>query len=689
MPRSWARCPNANAPTRSRAARRLRGADEQALGRQLIADALDADAREALAAGRPVRPPEEDDALTQAVFDALFRLGRLQRLLDDPSVENINANGADQVWVRYADGRRERTDPIAASDEELIELVRNAAARLGIGERRFDLGSPRLSLQLPDGSRLFAVMAVAARPCLSIRRHRYMKVTPDDLVGMGTLDLALRELLRSLMLARKSVIICGGTGAGKTTLLRAMAADIPPWERLVTIEDSLELGLDRYPELHPDVVALEAREPNLEGEGGISLAELVRWALRLNPDRVIVGEARGEEVLALLNAMSQGTDGSMATLHASSSKGAFSKLATYAVQAPERLPLEATNLLVANAVHFVVFLAQDPAGRRFVSSVREVVDADGPMVVSNEVFRPGPDGRAVPGVQPAHRHARRAGRGRLRPRTPRASRRVVGTMTALGVLLGAGAGLGVALIALGLRGVEARRQTDKVTRARVERHTLRLAIAVGAAVLVGAVTGWPVAALLAAAACWGVPALFTESKAQATTHRPGRGGGGMGRDAARHHGRRGRPGAGHRRHRHRGAAADPPGRGDPGRSARTPASGAGSAGLRRRRGRPDLRPGGRRVAARRRAPSQPTRGAARHPGHHGPRPSHDAPSGRGGAGADPHLGQSHRRNHPRSRPVPRRVEPRLPRPLRQRRRPARPARWWAGCSRRPSPGWPR
>jgi Flp pilus assembly CpaF family ATPase len=161
----------------------------------------------------------------------------------------------------------------------------------------------------------------------------------------------------------------------------------------------LELGLDRYPDLHPDVVALEAREPNLEGQGGVSLAELVRWALRMSPDRVIVGEARGEEVLALLNAMSQGTDGSMTTLHASSSRGAFSKLATYAIQAPERLPLEATNLLVANAVDFVIFLAQDVDGSRFVSSVREVVDAEGPMVVSNEVFRPGPDRRAVPGVQ--------------------------------------------------------------------------------------------------------------------------------------------------------------------------------------------------------------------------------------------------------------------------------------------------
>jgi pilus assembly protein CpaF len=372
-------------------------ADEQALGRQLIAEALERRAHQALSSSQPVMAAEEEDELAHAAFDALFRLNRLQRLLDDPAIENIDANGADQVWVRYADGQREQVAPIASSDEELEEMLRTAAARTGIGERRFDRGSPRLSLQLPDGSRLFALMAVAARPCLSIRRHRYLRITPDELIAMGTLDIALREFVRSVMLAKKSCIICGGTGAGKTTLLRAMAADVPPAERLVTIEDSLELGLDRFPDLHPDVVALEAREPNLEGEGGISLAELVRWALRMSPDRVIVGEARGEEVLALLNAMSQGTDGSMATLHASSSKGAFSKLATYAVQAPERLPLEATNLLVANAVHFVIYLAQD-GERRFVASIREVVDAEGPMVVSNEIFRPGPDGRAVPGV---------------------------------------------------------------------------------------------------------------------------------------------------------------------------------------------------------------------------------------------------------------------------------------------------
>ena len=372
--------------------------DERALGRALIAEALDALAREAIAGGRAVLAPDDEDKLAREVFDALFGMDLLQRLLDDPSVENINANGCDRVFVRYADGRSEQVGPIARSDAELVDLLRTSAARVGNTERRFDTGTPRLSLQLPDGSRLFAVMAVSARPALSVRRHRYLKVTCDDLIGLRTLDAALRSFLGAAMRAKKSCVICGGTGVGKTTLLRAMAADIPPGERIVTIEDSLELGLDRFPEVHPDVVALEAREPNVEGEGAITLAELVRWALRMSSDRVIVGEARGEEVLSLLNAMSQGTDGSMATLHASSSKGAFAKLATYAVQAPERLPMEATNLLVANAVDFVIYLAQDPSGIRYVSSVREVVDAEGSMVVSNEVFRPGPGGRAVPGA---------------------------------------------------------------------------------------------------------------------------------------------------------------------------------------------------------------------------------------------------------------------------------------------------
>ena len=175
-------------------------------------------------------------------------------------------------------------------------------------------------------------------------------------------------------------------------------AEIGPSERLVTIEDALELGLDRDLEAHPDAIAMQAREPNVEGEGEVSQADLVRWALRMSPDRVLVGEIRGAEVIPMCNAMTQGNDGSMATLHSSSSKGAFSRLATYAIQAPERLPLEATNLMVAGAVDFVIHLGANALGRRAVMSVREVVDADGAQVSSNEIFRPGPDGRAVRGV---------------------------------------------------------------------------------------------------------------------------------------------------------------------------------------------------------------------------------------------------------------------------------------------------
>ncbi|WP_239338605.1 CpaF family protein [Frankia sp. CiP3] len=373
-------------------------ADRHVLAEQLTVTALDAYAAVTLAGGGQLLSPPVEGAVVRRVLDGLFALGGFQPLLDDPTVENINANGCDSVWVRYADGRREQTGSVAGSDAELIELIRTVAARAGVEERRFDRASPRLSVQLADGSRLFAVMAVTGRPCVAIRRHRYLTVTADDLVDLGTLTPGLRAFLGAVVRARKNVLICGGTGVGKTTLLRALAADIPRHERLITIEDSLELGLDRDPVAHPDVVAMQAREANIEGHGEVSLAELVRYALRMSPDRVIVGEIRGPEVVPACNAMSQGTDGSMATLHASSSKGAFAKIAAYAAQGPERLPLEATGLLVAAAIHFVVHLDWAPDGRRVVSSVREVVGAQELQVLSNEVWRPGPDRVAVPGA---------------------------------------------------------------------------------------------------------------------------------------------------------------------------------------------------------------------------------------------------------------------------------------------------
>ena len=369
--------------------------------RTLAADILDRAIGEhtehELAAGRLLLSRDTERRVLAEVIDEVFGLAGLQPLLDDPTVETINANRFDRVVVQHTDGRRVPAGPIAGSNEELTDLVRVLAARASSQERRFDQGAPALNLQLPGGARLFAVMGLTGGgvTALSIRRHGYLTVTLPELRGRGTVDDRVEQFLRALVRARKNLLVTGGTGAGKTTLLRALAAEMDPSERIVTIEDAFELGLDRDPDVHHDVTALQAREPNVEGEGAVSQADLVRWALRMSPDRVIVGEIRGPEVIPMCNAMSQGNDGSMATLHASSSRIAFTRLAAYAAQSVERLPLEATNLLVASAVHFVVHLARD-RGTRVVSSIREVVAADGTQIVSNEVFRPGPDHRARP-----------------------------------------------------------------------------------------------------------------------------------------------------------------------------------------------------------------------------------------------------------------------------------------------------
>jgi Flp pilus assembly CpaF family ATPase len=178
-----------------------------------------------------------------------------------------------------------------------------------------------------------------------------------------------------------------------------LAAAIPPYERIVTVEDAYELGLHDDPR-HPNTPALQSRAANVEGAGAVDLAELVRWGLRMNPDRVIVGEVRGSEVIPMCNAMSQGNDGSLCTVHASSSEQAFSRLATYAAQGPQPLGFEATAMLLGGAVHFVIHLDWAPDGRRVVSSVREVTGFDGQRVTSNEVYRPGPDRRGRQVVPP-------------------------------------------------------------------------------------------------------------------------------------------------------------------------------------------------------------------------------------------------------------------------------------------------
>jgi pilus assembly protein CpaF len=397
--------------------RDLPHADRRELARRLALSRLRGHAEERVVTGGVPLDPLEEQQVAQEILDSLFGLGRMQQLVDDHEVENIDINGCDRVWVTYADGRKVRSTPIADSDDELIEILRSAAARLGLSERRFDMSHPELDLRLPDGSRLSALMSVSARPVASIRRHRFVDLSLDDLIEMGTVDPALASFLAAAVRARKNIVVGGAMNSGKTTLVRALASEIPRRERIVTIEQALELGLDALPDRFPDVVALEARQANAEGEGEIPMARLVRRALRMNADRVIVGEVLGDEVLPMLNAMGQGRAGSMCTIHADSSMGVFRRLATYAVQAVEHLPLESTYLLIAGAVHFVVFIdvdeepARSPRGiadevggfmptrrSRFVSSVREVVDAEGLQVISNEVFRPGADRRAVPGA---------------------------------------------------------------------------------------------------------------------------------------------------------------------------------------------------------------------------------------------------------------------------------------------------
>ncbi len=369
--------------------------------RQLIDQRLEHLASSAIAAGRRVLTHDEEDALVRAVFDRLFHLGRLQPLLDDEAIQNVVANGYDRVFVEYAGGLKVEGPPVADSDEELIDQLREIGRRYGLSEQEFNPSRPQLNLQLPDGSRLFAVAWVCDRPSVSIRRHRFMKLDLGDLIGLGAIDEGLASFLSAAVRSRQQIIVAGATGAGKTTMLRALAAEIPASERIVTIETELELGLDRFSDVHPDCVALEAREANVEGAGEVTAADLVRMSLRMNPDRVIVGEVRGDEIVPMLNAMSQGNDGSMCTVHADSSATVFNKMALYAMQSPERLPLEATCQLAAAAIDLVVFIAKSREGR-WVSSVRQVVGVDGSKVVTNELFQPGADGRAVPGVPVPH-----------------------------------------------------------------------------------------------------------------------------------------------------------------------------------------------------------------------------------------------------------------------------------------------
>lgn len=359
-------------------------ADEESL-RAVISTYLDRDATQRLLGGQSTLSPDEELEITRSTIDHFMGLGPLQRLLDDPDITDIHVRGTGPVWVKHRDGNRTELPSVVDSDDELIRLVRNASSRSSRGERRFDASTVECNLCLPDGSRLFAVMDVSASPSVVIRKHQFALSSLDELHQGGLLTDELRSFFRAAVRARRNIIVAGGTGSGKTTLLRALINEIPRNERIVTIEDAYELGIDRFADLHPDFDTLQSRPPNIEGRGEIALADLTRMALRMDPDRVVVGEVRGSEAFPMLLAMSQGNNGSMCTIHADSTRSVFPKLAAYVSMANTGLPVDVVNLVIANAVHLVVHI-ELTGGVRRISSVREVVDADGPRIISNEIF---------------------------------------------------------------------------------------------------------------------------------------------------------------------------------------------------------------------------------------------------------------------------------------------------------------
>jgi len=309
---------------------------------------------------------DDREALRARVLRLATGLGPLEPLLEDPRVDEVMVNGPDAVYVERA-GRVERTDVTFESEAELRHAIERVLAPLG---RRVDEAAPICDARLPDGSRVNVVIPPLSLegPCMTIRRFRPRGFSLDDLVGNGTLPAALAGFLGECVGARASVLVSGGTGSGKTTTLNALSGAIPDGERIVTIEDAAELRLRQR-----HVVRLEARPANLEGRGEVTIRSLVRNALRMRPDRIVVGEVRGPEALDMLMALNTGHEGSLTTVHANSPEDALRRVETLALMAGLGLPHASVREQVASALDLVVHQSRGPEGLRRIESVAEIV----------------------------------------------------------------------------------------------------------------------------------------------------------------------------------------------------------------------------------------------------------------------------------------------------------------------------
>lgn len=378
--------------------------DEEARAHSVIWKHLDLHARERSLRNQMPLSPAVEEAVARRVRADLFGLGGFEDYIFDPSVENIFVNGHDQVFVnRSGAAKIERVGPIAESDDAVVQLINRWASRLGRTERRFDVANPRLDLRLPGGHRLHAIMEVTERPTVTIRCPYHRKVELSDQINFGTIDEPMAAFLQAAVKSRCNIIVAGGTGTGKTTMLRAMLHQVPADERIITIEDTIELSLSRWPENHPNVVEMETRQANVEGVGALSMMELTRECLRMSPDRVVLGEVRGAEALYMLKAMSQGNDGSMCTLHADSAFGVADRIRGYVSEGTTGLPMPVIDGFFRNAVDLIVHLRVLPDRRRVVSSVVEVQKDFDEGVRYNELYAPRPDGIGQPSSPPSER----------------------------------------------------------------------------------------------------------------------------------------------------------------------------------------------------------------------------------------------------------------------------------------------